>query len=159
MFLTAQSSRHGTIQRIWAAFTRIKSTPTYCLVSTEMSGPWRLDLHSPLLMETDGSTTTMETRLQKTARQQQTTTPKNQLTFLWANNTIRAYKNVFDTLLRRSLHDSNVKLTNAALYKRGGRPTTHSRNPYMYLTVRRGVKVAMKFERTEIHRYWPFLLP
>ena len=159
MFLTAQSSRHGTIQRIWAAFTRIKSTPTYCLVSTEMSGPWRLDLHSPLLMETDGSTTTMETRLQKTARQQQTTTPNNQLTFLWPNNTIRAYKNVFDTLLRRSLHDSNVKLTNAALYKRGGRPTTHSRNPYMYLTVRRVEKVAMKFERTEIHRYWPFLLP
>ena len=58
----------GTIQRIWVAFTRIKSKPTYCLVSTEMSGPWRLDLHSPLLMETDGSTTTMETRLKKTAR-------------------------------------------------------------------------------------------
>ena len=152
MFLTAQSSGNGIIQRIWAAFTRIKSKPTYCLVSTEMSGPWCLDLHSSLLTETDGSMTTMETRLKETATTTLTTTPKNQLTFLWANNTIRAYKNVFDTLLRRSLHDSNVKLTNAALYKRAGRPTTHSRNPYMYLIIRRVVKVAMKFERTEIHR-------
>ena len=68
VFWSRQLYGEGTIQRIWVAFTRIKSKPTYCLVSTEMSGPWRLDLHSPLLMETDGSTTTMETRLTKTAR-------------------------------------------------------------------------------------------
>lgn len=150
MFLTAQSSGNGTIKRIWAAFTRIKSKPTYCLVSTEMSGPWRLDLHSSLLMETDGSITTMEIRLKKTATTTVTTTPKNQLTFLWANNTVRADKDVFDTLLRRSKHDSNVKLV-----RHFTKEVAHSRNPYMYLTIRRVVKVAMKFERTEIHRLLP----
>ena len=75
-----------------------------------MFGPWRLDPHSPLRRETDGSITTMETRLEKTATTTAKTTPKNQLTFLSANNTVRAYKDVFDTLLRRSLHDSNVEL-------------------------------------------------